>query len=111
MADGADRVLGYLSGVAEKVAKSVGIEESTVGVGGSTGERAVEGHLCTCGDGADVCSCAISIDYKVDTIGRIQAQIDFDLQKMGSFENVLLCTRAVWEGAASKGFPKRGWKY
>ena len=97
MADGADRVLGAVQTIAERMGGSGGA---------STGPLHAQGEVYFANDSDP----AITVNFNVDEETRlvsIQAAISFEIP----VETGLEVIQAVWEGAASKGFPKKGWKH
>ena len=106
MADGVERIYGYLADAVTQTHShcSYGVQASSSPheVGGqiSTGETA-DGNLVP--DVAD-------IRFSMDEDSVILAEIKFDPERAAA-EDVLFWAKAVWEGAASKGFPGKDWKW
>ncbi len=106
MADGVERIHGYLADAVTQThfhsLYGVQASSSPHEAGGqiSTGET-VDGELVP--DVAD-------IRFSVDEDSGIVAEIKFDPERVAA-EDVLFWAKAVWEGAASKGFPKNDWKW
>ncbi|MCY4575960.1 MAG: hypothetical protein OXC55_05110 [Chloroflexi bacterium] len=99
MADGVERIFGYLSVAAENnIPSEIGVEVSSD-----------SHHAAGSVAGADGTN-LFAVSFESQEGQRVEAKITFDSSKV-SIDQASALTKAVWEGAASKGFPKNNWKY
>ena len=96
MADGADRVLGEVLSIADRIG---GDAEA------STGPHYAEGKVW--GKNTEL---AVSVLFEVNNEdGRISLLVE---KAPGvAFDDALELIQGVWRGAAGKGFPNENWKY
>ena len=100
MADGADRVHGSLWEAAEALPGEWAV------LGATTSATSAGGEV---GKGPSFLGDAhVHIDSEKGN--RVQVTLDFCPDQM-SFDHAMSLAKAVWEGAASKGFPNPDWKY
>lgn len=105
MADGADRILSYLSGVEVKTSRLSGGVHMT---GGGGDETSASGSVEGVWGGIEF---AIHIDFRVDGDGCINLNVTSHYPASIQPEDLYPFITAVWEGAASKGFPHPGWDH
>ena len=99
MADGLDRVFGQMLEVAGRM---MGYAEA------STGPTYASGSVWT-GEPANS-ERLINVRFDVsEEDGEVSLKVD--QAAVVQFEDTLELIRAVWTGAASKGFPNQDWKY
>ena len=100
MAEGSERIRSFLGEAVEQTHPGVAF-----GLGASSGCALAEGEV-DFGEMGDVAK----VSYAVESNGRIRAELLFD-NNFARIEDVLVWARAVWDGAASKGFPDPDWKH
>ena len=108
MADGADRIFGYLVSAVERTHPG---ELCEFGVSASSGPSIAVG-LVYDGDNPDTDGCISVADIKYSSEGNkcTSAQISFNPERV-DIDSVVIWAQAVLEGAGSKGFPADDWNY
>ncbi len=100
MADGVERVYGYL---AESVRETS--SERRLGVEAATGPDFAAGQVI-----AHYAGTVARIKFSVKDFGHISSEIEFNPDSVG-MDEVLAWAKAIWDGASTKGFPDSGWKH
>lgn len=100
MADGVERVHGYLAASVSDTSS-----EKQFGIEASTGPNFVGAQVK-----APYSGTVARIKFSIEEFGNISSEVEFDPDSVG-IDEVLAWSRAIWEGAATKGFPNNGWKY
>ena len=103
MADGVARVHGSLSSAVFQTHPG-----SSFAVEASTGPDSVEGNVWK--EGEEGRLSLFNVTFVVEPGGTIRLEADFD-RDFVQIDDVIAWEKAVWDGAASKGFPAKGWKY
>ena len=102
MADGVERVFGYLQEAVQQTHSG-----SPFGVTASTGPNYASGEVTGCVEGEEITA---SIKFSVQDDESIRSEMHFN-PNMVEVVDITVWARAVWDGAASKGFPTEGWKH